>query len=78
MTVVSNTSPLCYLLLIEQIDILPALLKTMFIPEAVINELQQKGEQEAILLAEQRSSDLMLLDEKKKPPGTLLSNAGCL
>jgi len=99
MKVVSNTSPLCYLVLIEQINILPALFGEVMIPEAVRIELKDqgapqavqrwlaspptwlkiksvspevdptlrhlhRGEQEAILLGEKISADLLLLDEK--------------
>ncbi len=99
MKVISNTSPLCYLLLIDQIDILPQLFGKLIIPEAVCRELSDTGapevvrqwfthppawlqivavsavsdaalarlhpgEQDAILLAEQCSADLVLLDEK--------------
>lgn len=39
MKVVSDTSPLCYLLLIDQIDLLPALFGRTLIPRAVANEL---------------------------------------
>lgn len=40
MKVVSDTSPICYLLLIGEIDILPALYERIHIPEAVAVELQ--------------------------------------
>ncbi|NER33004.1 MAG: DUF3368 domain-containing protein [Oscillatoria sp. SIO1A7] len=38
--VVSDTSPICYLLLINRIDILPTLYKTVIIPQAVAGELK--------------------------------------
>jgi predicted nucleic acid-binding protein len=37
--VVSNTSPICYLVLIGHIDVLPALFRTVTIPQAVQEEL---------------------------------------
>lgn len=37
--VVSDTSPICYLLLINKIDILPTLYKGIIIPETVASEL---------------------------------------
>jgi predicted nucleic acid-binding protein len=37
--VVADTSPLCYLLLIEQIDLLPSLFERVLIPKAVAAEL---------------------------------------
>ncbi len=39
MIVVSDTSPLCYLLLINQIDVLQTLYDVVIIPQAVANEL---------------------------------------
>lgn len=39
MIIVSNTSPINYLLLIGQIDLLPELFRQIFIPEAVYSEL---------------------------------------
>jgi predicted nucleic acid-binding protein len=37
--VVADTSPLCYLLLIDQIDLLPLLFERVLIPKAVAAEL---------------------------------------
>ena len=48
MIVVSDTSPLNYLLLIELQDILPQLFQRMLIPEAVRQELQSAGAPDAI------------------------------
>ena len=39
MIVVSNTSPLNYLLLIDQIDLLPSLFEKIIIPEVVRDEM---------------------------------------
>jgi predicted nucleic acid-binding protein len=39
MLVVSDTSPLCYLLLIDQIDLLPKIYGRVVIPQAVRDEL---------------------------------------
>ncbi|MEM9907471.1 MAG: DUF3368 domain-containing protein [Cyanobacteria bacterium P01_D01_bin.44] len=39
MIIVSNTSPINYLILIEQIELLPKLFQQIIIPEAVCNEL---------------------------------------
>lgn len=39
MIIVSDTSPICYLLLIEKIEILPALYNVVIIPQAVADEL---------------------------------------
>ena len=39
MIVVSDTSPICYLLLINRVDILQALYDVVIIPQAVANEL---------------------------------------
>jgi predicted nucleic acid-binding protein len=99
MRVVSDTSPLCYLLLIDQIDLLPALFERILIPRAVAAELSHpgaaqrirewiatppswlgvldapeptpalsrldRGESEAISLAETLKVDLVILDERK-------------
>lgn len=43
MTVVSNTSPLNYLVLIERVAILPALFGTVVIPQTVSDELGHEG-----------------------------------
>jgi len=39
MKVVSNSSPICYLILIDQICLLPAMFGGVIIPEAVVREL---------------------------------------
>jgi predicted nucleic acid-binding protein len=39
MTVVCDTSPICYLILIRQIDVLPQLFGQVLIPAAVRDEL---------------------------------------
>ncbi|NJK27625.1 MAG: DUF3368 domain-containing protein [Coleofasciculaceae cyanobacterium SM2_3_26] len=39
MIVISDTSPICYLLLVEQIDLLPSLYQGIVIPETVEDEL---------------------------------------
>jgi predicted nucleic acid-binding protein len=41
--VVADTGPLNYLVLIRQIEVLPALFERVFIPELVRNELQHSG-----------------------------------
>lgn len=99
MIVVSDTSPLCYLILIEQIELLPRLYGSVVIPTAVHQELLavgapakvkawmgeipdwlkiqaltmpsavelgtlDRGEHEAIALAEQLGAELILLDEQ--------------
>jgi len=43
MIVVSDTSPLNYLVLINEIDLLPKLFGNVIIPEAVLAELSQRG-----------------------------------
>lgn len=100
MIVVSDTSPLNYLILIEQENLLPELFGQIVVPQAVFNELQDegasvkvrdwsqnlpfwvevkqcgltpeasldildKGEREAILLAQELSADLLLVDDKQ-------------
>jgi predicted nucleic acid-binding protein len=101
MIVVADTSPLNYLLLIAQENLLPELFGRVVIPQAVLNELQGEdappqvrqwssnlpawievkktslttantaldildaGEREAILLAQELSADLLLVDDKQ-------------
>ena len=48
MKVVSDTSPICYLLLIDQIDLLPGLFKSIFVPEAVLEELGHPSVEETV------------------------------
>jgi predicted nucleic acid-binding protein len=99
MIIISDTSPLCYLILIDCIEVLPVLYKNVIIPQAVYQELQaeatpkavkewiqnhpdwliiknitnasdseldklDKGEREAIILAEEVNADLLILDDK--------------
>jgi predicted nucleic acid-binding protein len=99
MIVVADTSPIHYLVLIEQQELLRLLFGQIFIPEVVFQELQagntptevcewtanlpdwvevkkivpapmldqfrlDKGEKEAIQLAEDLGADLLLVDEK--------------
>jgi predicted nucleic acid-binding protein len=98
--VVSNTSPIRYLVDIGEQQLLPQLFGKILIPRAVFRELTERhtpnvvrefiksvpiwlevcdappiwnssldflddGEREAIVLAEQRDADLLLIDEKK-------------
>lgn len=100
MIIVSNTSPINYLILIEQIDLLPRLFQQITVPQAVCDELLasdapqsvrawisnppdwlkihtvsspsdpivdllDRGEREAILLAQAVKADLLLLDDMK-------------
>ncbi|MEA5506218.1 DUF3368 domain-containing protein [Halotia wernerae UHCC 0503] len=99
MIVVADTSPICYLVLIGQIELLPKLFGKILIPQAVYTELVADGappqlqswittppnwlevcsialkddpllanlhlgEKEAILLAEQLTAEVIILDEK--------------
>ena len=48
MIVVSDTSPLNYLVLINEIDLLPKLFGQVIIPEAVLAELSHRGTPEAV------------------------------
>ena len=40
MIAVSDTSPICYLILIGEIDILPRLFDQVLVPQAVLTELR--------------------------------------
>lgn len=99
MIVIADTSPICYLILINNIDLLPQLHGKILIPNAVYQELKSpksppevqqwiehlpdwlevcedsnssdeqtqmldRGEREAIALAEKMKADLIVMDEK--------------
>ena len=46
--VVADTSPLNYLILIEQVEILPALFEKVFVPQIVRDELQHSEAPESV------------------------------
>jgi len=48
MIVVSDTSPLNYLVLIEEVEVLPAIFSRVVVPPAVIEELQAPGAPAAV------------------------------
>ena len=48
MIIISDTSPINYLVLIEKIELLPKLFGKVIIPQAVLDELQQTGTPEAV------------------------------
>jgi predicted nucleic acid-binding protein len=48
MIVLSDTSPICYLILIGQIDLLPQLFQSVIIPVAVRNELLNENADNSI------------------------------
>jgi len=50
MSVVADTSPLCYLILIGEVDLLASLFNEIIVPEAVLDELKDEGAPEAVQL----------------------------
>ena len=48
MIVVSDTSPLNYLVLIEEVEVLPAIFGRVVVPPAVVEELQAPGTPDAV------------------------------
>ena len=48
MIVVSNSSPICYLILIEQIHLLPNMMGKLTVPESVIRELSDQRAPEVV------------------------------
>ena len=50
--VVADSSPLNYLVWIEQVEILPALFKRIFVPEVVQNELRVSTLQQLAALSD--------------------------
>ena len=69
-TIVSNSSPICYLVLIGQIHPLPSLFKEIAVPEAVIRELSDEGAPE--LLQEWVARPPQWLKVQKVAPQTSL------
>jgi len=43
MKIVSDSSPICYLCLIDQVHLLPSLFGEIIVPEAVVRELSDAG-----------------------------------
>ena len=48
MITVADASPLCYLVIIGEIDLLPRLFLRVAVPQAVITELLQEGAPEVV------------------------------
>lgn len=48
MIVVSDTSPLCYLVLIDEAELLPKLFRQVVLPEAVVDELRHEDAPTAV------------------------------
>ena len=48
MTAVSDTSPICYLILIDEISVLPGLFNDVLVPQAVLAELRHEDAPEAV------------------------------
>ncbi len=48
MTAVSDTSPICYLILIDEISVLPGLFNDVLVPQAVLAELRHADAPEAV------------------------------
>lgn len=79
MTVVSNTSPLNYLVLIDHQEILPALFGHVLIPEAVWHELRSPAAPKpvkAFLETSQVPQDLQQLDPGEQEAIALAQSVG--
>jgi predicted nucleic acid-binding protein len=63
MIVVSDTSPLNYLILIEATHLLPALFGRVYTPQAVIQELTHRGSPEAVRLWATAPADWLSMKE---------------
>lgn len=48
MIVIADTSPLNYLILIDEIELLPKLFGTVIVPQAVLTEMQAEGSPQAV------------------------------
>lgn len=71
MIVVSNTSPMCYLILIGQIGILPLLYREIHIPRAVRLELGHQQAPESVRTFISHAPDWLKIHPKIKIPESL-------
>lgn len=71
MTVVSNTSPINYLILIEEIDVLPKLFGQVTIPQAVYDELQADEAPKPVQNWIRNSPSWLKINPKKFPENDL-------
>lgn len=67
MIVISDTSPILYLLLINQLDLLPHLYSTLIIPDVVQAEMQATGA--PVVLQEWIANPPQWLEIRTVPPG---------
>ncbi len=63
MTVVSNASPLNYLVLISALDLLPQLFGAVFIPSAMRDELSDSGALEIVQFWIEKQADWLHIHE---------------
>ncbi|HEY0794737.1 MAG TPA: hypothetical protein VGD64_03040 [Acidisarcina sp.] len=73
MIVVADTTPLNYLILIDQIDLLPALYQRVLIPPEVYSELQRPGTPAGVRTWSSNLPSWCELRTLKDAPGALLS-----
>ncbi len=73
MSVISDTSPLCYLILIEQIDLLPQLHDQIIIPDVVQRELQTASAPIAVQQWMSQPPSWLMIQALNQPPDPALN-----
>jgi predicted nucleic acid-binding protein len=76
MIIICDTSPLCYLLLIQQVEILPKLFGHVIIPNAVYEELLAEGADPVIQIWISQPPDWLGIQTVRNPLPNLSSKLG--
>ncbi|MEM9219876.1 MAG: hypothetical protein AAGD25_36805 [Cyanobacteria bacterium P01_F01_bin.150] len=76
MIVVSDTSPLCYLVLLNLVEILPTMYGTVVIPEAVWQELVHERSPEVVRQWIAQSPPWLQVEGSMGPVDSMLSELG--
>ena len=76
MLVITDTGPLNYLVLIEQVDVLPVLFERVVIPQAVAEELQRAGTPEVVRQWMAEPPSWCLIEQRRGPLDPTLASLG--